>query len=45
MHVIDIDTDLDGPDPDRHVLDADPDPGKLCGSDSIQIYKTGKSVA
>jgi hypothetical protein len=32
-----IDTDLHLPDPNRHALDADPDPGKLCGSDSIQL--------
>jgi hypothetical protein len=42
MHVLGIDTDLDRPDPDRHALDADPDPGKLCGSYSIQIHNTGK---
>jgi hypothetical protein len=38
MHVLGIDTDLGRPVPDRHALDADPDPGQLCGSDSIQIY-------
>jgi len=29
-------------DPDRHALDAepDPDPEKLCGSDPIRIYNT-----
>ncbi len=31
--------------PDRHSLDADPDPAKLCGSDPIriQIHNTGRN--
>ena len=34
---------IDWPDPHGHALDAntDPDPAKMCGSDLIQIHKTG----
>jgi hypothetical protein len=39
MLVLGIDTDLGRPDPDRHALDADPDPEKLCGSDSLCMFQ------
>jgi hypothetical protein len=35
--VLVTDTDLDRPNPDWHVLDADPDPAKCCGSEPIRI--------
>ncbi len=33
--------DIDGPDPDRHALETNPDldPAKLWGSDPIRIWK------
>jgi hypothetical protein len=34
----------DRSDPDRHALDADPDPTKLIGSDPIRILKNAKAT-
>jgi hypothetical protein len=46
IHVLGID--IDWLDPDRHALDANPDPNpaKLCGSDLIwiRIHKTGNNI-